>query len=453
MKFCLIALGLGLLSLAACNGDSKETDEDTNVDDTDTSVDTDTEDTDTEDTELEEGVIIQETVGSAGATLEASSDAGIVTIEIPPGALTEDVDIQVQETAMGDLVAAESFADISGTAWVFTPHGTTFDEGVVVTFSQNGTGDTVCMLNDQADSIWKMVSDANFSPNTVSFMTNTFSVYVPVSTCETYCSTIAEPVCSGEGLDHPTCMSTCQTFNLSNPIDSCEDAVITNYRCFLNGTLTADDFDCATGEPMLRTCTETQTAAQECSSQGGCTDLTGTWYVRTASNGVTHTTYNSAQQEIELVVEGTIGIATHSELSEELQAELGAADYPTLFAINFETTDVYGQALPDGNYPVLYFGLDAAGAFKLGFVNEDQQLRVTTDHTNSCNPKFQELEFVFTEGSETSSVIFSKNIFDGDGDGIGAVGGDCDDNDASIYPGAIEIPSDGIDQNCDGVVD
>ena len=40
---------------------------------------------------------------------------------------------------------------------------------------------------------------------------------------------------------------------------------------------------------------------------------------------------------------------------------------------------------------------------------------------------------------------------DGDGDGWTVGEGDCDDGDGSIYPGAAEIPCDGIDSNCNGV--
>lgn len=46
-----------------------------------------------------------------------------------------------------------------------------------------------------------------------------------------------------------------------------------------------------------------------------------------------------------------------------------------------------------------------------------------------------------------------RRIFDFDRDGVSAVfgGGDCDDGDAARHPGAIDTPSDGIDQDCDGV--
>ena len=41
-------------------------------------------------------------------------------------------------------------------------------------------------------------------------------------------------------------------------------------------------------------------------------------------------------------------------------------------------------------------------------------------------------------------------VNDADGDGFSSDDGDCDDTDASIYPGAEDIPGDGIDQDCVG---
>ncbi len=43
--------------------------------------------------------------------------------------------------------------------------------------------------------------------------------------------------------------------------------------------------------------------------------------------------------------------------------------------------------------------------------------------------------------------------FDQDTDGWSSCGGDCDDDDEEVYPWAPEICGDGIDQNCDGVLD
>lgn len=57
------------------------------------------------------------------------------------------------------------------------------------------------------------------------------------------------------------------------------------------------------------------------------------------------------------------------------------------------------------------------------------------------------------EGDDTSSVpvdTSTPDLSDQDNDGVTSEDGDCDDNDASVYPGADDSAGDGIDQNCDG---
>ena len=50
------------------------------------------------------------------------------------------------------------------------------------------------------------------------------------------------------------------------------------------------------------------------------------------------------------------------------------------------------------------------------------------------------------------ALKLARRLTDRDGDGYSALfgGGDCDDTRADVYPGAEDIPGDGIDQNCEG---
>ncbi|MBI4705357.1 MAG: hypothetical protein HY744_29985 [Deltaproteobacteria bacterium] len=58
------------------------------------------------------------------------------------------------------------------------------------------------------------------------------------------------------------------------------------------------------------------------------------------------------------------------------------------------------------------------------------------------------------DGSDNNcNGVKDENEPDGDGDGFGPCQGDCNEADANISPAAEELPGDGIDNNCDGIVD
>ena len=60
------------------------------------------------------------------------------------------------------------------------------------------------------------------------------------------------------------------------------------------------------------------------------------------------------------------------------------------------------------------------------------------------NPIIEDIWYEDAEDNETTLEG------DEDGDGYSTEDGDCNDQDSTIYPGAEEIPADGIDQDCDG---
>jgi hypothetical protein len=76
---------------------------------------------------------------------------------------------------------------------------------------------------------------------------------------------------------------------------------------------------------------------------------------------------------------------------------------------------------------------------------------ITSD--GSCTPS------EFPTSSGVVSVICGAICFDGDGDGFGNPGSiacsggaalDCNDADGGVFPGAVELPGNTVDENCDG---
>lgn len=72
------------------------------------------------------------------------------------------------------------------------------------------------------------------------------------------------------------------------------------------------------------------------------------------------------------------------------------------------------------------------------------------DQNAAVNPGAAE---VFDGIDNNCNGIVDEGFTDQDRDGWPAELGDCDDQNAAVNPGAAEIPGNGIDDNCNGVID
>ncbi len=104
-----------------------------------------------------------------------------------------------------------------------------------------------------------------------------------------------------------------------------------------------------------------------------------------------------------------------------------------------------------GGYAFLGGG---SSANLLPYMTSDPYSTIVLTHVDDCCTAslITGVEIEVTVEGRPEALAIDCGIWDEDGDGFPPAGGDCDDEDPSVHPGAPEV-ADGIDQDCDGVID
>jgi hypothetical protein len=115
----------------------------------------------------------------------------------------------------------------------------------------------------------------------------------------------------------------------------------------------------------------------------------------------------------------------------------------TISGFELEGSTSFSVLTPD---PV-YVAAGAEETIELAWVPADQQPDSLTLGLLSNAPDKLEIAVV---GNDCEASVLDS--WDDDGDGWFSCGGDCDDDDAAVHPGALELAN-GVDDDCDGAVD
>ena len=123
--------------------------------------------------------------GSDGQTVDEKG--GVVkkegvSIDIPEGALSGPVDVEISKRESSGLPAATApgirgTAELSADIFAFTPHGTIFAKPVTVQIPHTGNGNVVLRLDDEKDTTWELVPKTTFASGVVRFEVTRFSIY------------------------------------------------------------------------------------------------------------------------------------------------------------------------------------------------------------------------------------------------------------------------------------